>query len=252
MLNLNVENGICNGTIMVVEKFSRDVAWCRVQSRYGEILYPFGASHFKYKSGILEFTRTQLPLRIAFAATINRAQGGTYDKVGFDTRHPVWSPGQTYTVVTRVTSAEGFTALCDPRRDYTHNGVVLPTMRNVVHPWVSGLDQQQRPPPATGGGPSDQPPSSAPGPGPTVQTDDDLYEGPEFNFHDSTQTYSAQQSTNIPPPAANMSLMPTPSAPTPSWSSVSGSAGVEERERGPRFVLNSDLSGIDLLPFAYL
>jgi hypothetical protein len=184
MQNLNVSNGICNGSQMVVEKLDPEVAWCRVNSRYEQILYPFAATNFKYKSGILEFVRTQLPLRIAFSATINRAQGGTYEKVGFDTRRPVWTHGQAYTVVSRVEDAEGLTLLCDHHRDYTHNGVVLPTMRNVVHPWVSArFDHLMRPPPPAG--PSNQPPRPPPGPGPSAA--DDLYNGPDFQFYDSNQ-----------------------------------------------------------------
>jgi hypothetical protein len=183
MQNINVSNGICNGSQMVVERLDPAVVWCRVNSRYGEIVHPFAATNFTYRMGILEFTRSQLPLRIAFSATINRAQGGTYEKVGFDSRHPVWAHGQSYTVVSRVEEDDGLIVLCDHRKDYTHNGEVLPTMRNVVHPWVSArFDHLAGPQPADG--PSDQPPHlpPAPGPGPSA---DDMYDGPEFHFYDS-------------------------------------------------------------------
>jgi hypothetical protein len=186
MQNLNVPRGICNGTQMVVERLDPAVVWCRGEGRYGQILYPFGPTNFKYKSGILEFVRTQFPLRIAFSATSNRAQGGTYEKVGFDTRHPPWTHGQTYTVITRVDNDEGLTMLCDHSRDYNHNGQVLPTVRNVVHPRVSGrFDHLLRPPPADG--PSDQSPRPPPGPGPSANAED-LYDGPDFQFYDSGHT----------------------------------------------------------------
>jgi hypothetical protein len=191
MQNLNVPNGICNGSQLVVEKLDADVVWCRGEGRYGQILYPFAATKFNYKSGILEFVRTQLPLRVAFSATTNRAQGGTYEKVGFDSRHPPWAHGQTYTVVTRVDNDEGLTVLCDHNRDYTHSGQVLPTMRNVVHPWVSGrFDTRMRAPPAVG--PSDQHPP--PGPGPSADADD-LYDGPDFQFYNSSQNSQQVQFT---------------------------------------------------------
>jgi hypothetical protein len=179
MQNLDVSYGICNGTQMVVERLDSGVVWCRFESRYGSLLHPFVPTEFSYKSGILEFKRYQLPLRVAFSATTNRAQGGTYDVVGCDTRHPFWAHGQAYTVVSRVTSAEGLILLCDHTKDYRHNGEMQPTMRNVVHPWVSGrFDHLRAAPPA---GPSDQPPRP---PGPPVDAAD-MYDGPEFQFYDN-------------------------------------------------------------------
>jgi hypothetical protein len=76
MKNLDVPNGICNGTIMIVERVDEAVVWCRVNTRFGQRLQPIVATHFAYRKGGFKFTRTQLPLRVAFSATINRAQGG--------------------------------------------------------------------------------------------------------------------------------------------------------------------------------
>jgi hypothetical protein len=132
MRNLDVPHGICNGTLMVVERLDSAVVWCRVNTRFGQRLHPVAPINFNYSKGGLRFTRSQMPLRVAFASTINRAQGGTYHKVGYHSLHPVWAHGMAYTAITRVDSPDGLSILCDPSLNYTHRGEELPTMRNVA------------------------------------------------------------------------------------------------------------------------
>ena len=38
--------------------------------------------------------------------TINKSEGQTYDKIGIDLRHPVFTHGQLYTAFSRVGSAK--------------------------------------------------------------------------------------------------------------------------------------------------
>jgi hypothetical protein len=150
----NICNGICNGTTMIVERLDASVVWCRVNTRYGQRLQPFAPTRFAYDSNGFKFTRIQLPLRVAFCVTVNRSQGGTYEYVAYHGLRPIWAHGMLFVAVTRVTSPEGLTILCDPNltvlaiEDYVYG-----TTRNVVHPWVSGridtvqpVTQAPRPP----------------------------------------------------------------------------------------------------------
>jgi hypothetical protein len=57
----------------------------------------------------LEFQRRQFPVRVAFAMTINKAQGLSFDRVGLILQREVFSHGQLYVACSGVTSPEGIT-----------------------------------------------------------------------------------------------------------------------------------------------
>ena len=61
----------------------------RIPMRYGGVSFPF------------ELTRLQFPLKIAFALTINRAQGQSAIKCGILLPKNVWTHGQIYVAFSR-------------------------------------------------------------------------------------------------------------------------------------------------------
>ena len=56
---------------------------------------PYGASY--------EITRTQFPLRLAYAISINKSQGQQYNDILFDTTHPAFTHGHLYVALSRIT-----------------------------------------------------------------------------------------------------------------------------------------------------
>lgn len=52
----------------------------------------------------VKMTRHQFPVKPAFAMTINKSQGQTFDKVGVDLRRPVFDHGQLYVAFSRTRS----------------------------------------------------------------------------------------------------------------------------------------------------
>jgi hypothetical protein len=55
--------------------------------------------------------RRQFPVRLAFAVTINRAQGQSVKYVGLDLRIPVFAHGQLYVALSRVTTKKNLRIL---------------------------------------------------------------------------------------------------------------------------------------------
>ena len=61
-----------------------------------EVLVPITLAEFK-----------QIPLRLAWAVTVHKSQGQTYDEVQIDMGRGAFSPGQTYVALSRVRSLDG-------------------------------------------------------------------------------------------------------------------------------------------------
>jgi ATP-dependent exoDNAse (exonuclease V) alpha subunit len=72
-------------------------------------------------------SRLQFPVRLAFAISINKAQGQSIKYVGIDLRTPVFSHGQLYVALSRATSRNRVAVLLSQRnRDNRTLNVVYP------------------------------------------------------------------------------------------------------------------------------
>jgi len=63
-----------------------------------------------------KFTRRQFPVRLSFAITINKSQGQTVKHVGLDLRRPVFTHGQFYVAISRVTSRLNIKAIWEANK----------------------------------------------------------------------------------------------------------------------------------------
>lgn len=107
--NLNTRAGLCNGTRIVVKELRSNLIVGNILQGSGE-----GDSVFIPRIELISSTddfpvamkRRQFPVRIAFAMTINKSQGQTFDKVGLFIDTPVFSHGQLYVAFSRVKSKE--------------------------------------------------------------------------------------------------------------------------------------------------
>nr|XP_027067673.1 ATP-dependent DNA helicase RRM3-like [Coffea arabica] len=95
--NLNLMEGLCNGTRLICRELRHNTICAEIavgQYRGKRVFLPkipLQTSDSE-KNGI-PFKRTQFPVKLCFAMTINKSQGQTLDYVGIYLREPVFSHG---------------------------------------------------------------------------------------------------------------------------------------------------------------
>lgn len=95
--------------------------------------FSFPRINFKFKlpyGNSFRLLRRQFPLRLAYAISINKAQGMEADRIVVDARVSPFMMGHTYVALTRVTSYKNIAILNTPEQNLDR----APTIVNVVYP----------------------------------------------------------------------------------------------------------------------
>src|SRR6266516_519449 len=103
--NLNHYESLCNGTRMMVTAMAERVIEAQI----------LAGTHAGKKAFILR--RRQLPIRLGYSMSINKAQGQSLHRVGINLNNPVFAHGQLYVALSSCT-------------DYQNLCVLLPSNAN--------------------------------------------------------------------------------------------------------------------------
>lgn len=102
-----------NGTVGTVRKITSTV-YVEVDGETHEVEPAVWEKYkYSYSAATKQLTRdivaefTQFPLRLAWAVTIHKSQGKTYDRAIVDLGQRSFAPGQTYVALSRITELDG-------------------------------------------------------------------------------------------------------------------------------------------------
>lgn len=112
--NLNISQGLTNGTRLLVRDMKPTVLVCQILNgnKAGEMAFiPRISCTSTDGTFPFELSRYQFPVKLCFSMTCNKSQGSTFEMVGVHLAHEAFSHGMLYTSLSRVRCWDGLRVL---------------------------------------------------------------------------------------------------------------------------------------------
>src|SRR3954447_2686570 len=133
--NLNPSEGFCNGTRLICREFQSKVINAEIitGSHIGKHVFIPRITLTPTESKLpFNLSRRQFPVRVAFSMTINKSQGQTLNRVGIYLPQPVFSHGQLYVALSRITSNQNIKILIGDSQTYNTRNIVYNEIFNSI------------------------------------------------------------------------------------------------------------------------
>jgi ATP-dependent DNA helicase PIF1 len=137
--NIAPAQGLCNGTRATVIQMSSCVIEVRLMGgdRDGKTAFIPQITLCPSQNNLtfaFKLKRRQLPVQLAYAMSINKAQGQTVNKIGLYLLSPVFSHGQLYVAFSQATKLENIFVYLPKENKTKLNGSFTTT--NIVYPEI--------------------------------------------------------------------------------------------------------------------
>ena len=134
--NLCPSKGLCNGTRLIIKALGQRIIEAEIlsgQFAKNKVLIPRISliDNNAQKPLPFQLKRRQFPVRMAYAMTINKAQGQTLKHVGVFLPEPVFGHGQLYVALSRATSRKNLVILVSNGRKFQGDDNVY--TKNIVY-----------------------------------------------------------------------------------------------------------------------
>jgi len=134
--NIDQSEGLCNGTRLIVTKMATHVLEAKIigGKHHGNIIYiPVMDMSPSQSLWPFKLSRRQFPIIVSYAMTINKSQGQSLDWVGLYLPKDVFSHGQIYVAISRVTSKKGIKILIHDEKKLPKDNTTNVVYKEVFH-----------------------------------------------------------------------------------------------------------------------